>query len=137
MISGGDNVAPARVEGFLLLQPEDRPGDGRSATSGPIWSRCSFRCPILPDALKRGAKANGKPAEFESLARDAQFHDHMSKAVERVNLGLSQIERVRRFVLAPEAFTTENAMLTPSMKIRRHVIRKAYGEALEALYARK
>ena len=44
------------------------------------------------------------------------------------------IEKVRRFILADEPFTVENEQLTPSMKIRRHVIRKAYGERLDALY---
>ena len=42
-------------------------------------------------------------------------------------------ERVRRFALIGEPFTTDNAMLTPSMKIRRHVISEAYGERLAAL----
>jgi long-chain acyl-CoA synthetase len=46
------------------------------------------------------------------------------------------IERVRRFVLADEPFGIENEQLTPSMKIRRHVISKAYGERLDALYPR-
>ena len=44
------------------------------------------------------------------------------------------IERVRRFVLADEAFGIENEELTPSMKIRRHVIRKRYADRLDALY---
>jgi long-chain acyl-CoA synthetase len=43
---------------------------------------------------------------------------------------------VRRFILADDAFTIENEQLTPSMKIRRHVIGKAYGERLEALSRR-
>ena len=33
-------------------------------------------------------------------------------------------------------FSIDNEQLTPSMKIRRHVIRKAYGERLDALYKR-
>ena len=45
----------------------------------------------------------------------------------------SVIEKVRRFILADEPFTVENEQLTPSMKIRRHVIRSAYGERLDAL----
>jgi long-chain acyl-CoA synthetase len=45
-------------------------------------------------------------------------------------------EKVRRFILADEPFTVENEQLTPSMKIRRHVIRAAYGDKLDALYKR-
>ena len=44
------------------------------------------------------------------------------KAVDRVNADLSVIEQVRRFILADEPFTIENEQLTPSLKIRRHVI---------------
>ncbi|MFL6847278.1 MAG: hypothetical protein ACJ8EI_02755, partial [Sphingomicrobium sp.] len=58
------------------------------------------------------------------------------RAVDRVNAELSVIERVRRFILADEAFTIENEQLTPSMKIRRHIISKVYGERLDALYKR-
>ena len=46
------------------------------------------------------------------------------------------IEKVRRFILADEPFTVENAQLTPSIKIRRHVIRDVYGERLDGLYKR-
>jgi long-chain acyl-CoA synthetase len=43
---------------------------------------------------------------------------------------------VRRFILADEPFSIENEQLTPSMKIRRHVISKVYGDRLAALYKR-
>ena len=46
------------------------------------------------------------------------------------------IEKVRRFILADEPFTVENEQLTPSIKIRRHVIKAVYGERLDALYKR-
>jgi long-chain acyl-CoA synthetase len=41
---------------------------------------------------------------------------------------------VRQFVLTAEAFSLENEMMTPTLKIRRHVIRKTYGTKLDALY---
>jgi long-chain acyl-CoA synthetase len=55
-------------------------------------------------------------------------------AVDRVNADLSVIERVRRFILADGPFSIDNEQLTPSMKIRRHVISKIYGERLDSLY---
>ena len=51
-----------------------------------------------------------------------------------MNKDLSVIEKVRRFILADEPFTVDNEMLTPSIKIRRHVIKEKYGERLDALY---
>jgi long-chain acyl-CoA synthetase len=60
----------------------------------------------------------------------------MGAAIDRVNGTLSALEKVRKFALAPEGFTIDNAMLTPSMKIRRHVIREKYGAVLEKMYER-
>ena len=71
--------------------------------------------------------------EIANSARPARA---ASEAVDRVNADLSVIERVRRFILADERFTIENEQLTPSLKIRRHVIGKVYGERLDALYKR-
>ncbi len=60
----------------------------------------------------------------------------LSAAVERVNKDLSVIEKVRRFIIADEPFSVDNQQLTPSIKIRRHVIKQVYGERLDALYKR-
>jgi long-chain acyl-CoA synthetase len=72
-------------------------------------------------------------AEF---AKRADLQQLLSKAVDRVNADLSVIEKVRRFIVADEPFTTDNEQLTPSLKIRRHIIRQVYGEKLDALYGR-
>ena len=55
-------------------------------------------------------------------------------AVDRVNDQLSVIEKVRKFDFADEPFTIENEQMTPSMKIRRHVLREVYGDSIAALY---
>jgi long-chain acyl-CoA synthetase len=64
------------------------------------------------------------------------LQQRLSKAVDKVNADLSVVEKVRRFIVADEAFTTDNEQLTPSLKIRRHVIKKVYGERLDALYGK-
>jgi long-chain acyl-CoA synthetase len=68
------------------------------------------------------------------IADAPDLQARLQKAVDRVNADLSVIEKVRRFILADEPFSTENEQLTPSIKIRRHVIRAAYGERLDGLY---
>jgi long-chain acyl-CoA synthetase len=70
------------------------------------------------------------------IAQAADRQHRLQLAVDRVNSDLSVIEKVRRFIVADEAFTIENEQLTPSMKIRRHIISNAYGERLDALYKR-
>ncbi|HET9397489.1 MAG TPA: AMP-dependent synthetase/ligase [Sphingomicrobium sp.] len=116
----GDNVAPQRVEGMLTLQPE-------ILQAMVYGDRRPYLVALLvpdPDEMHR---FKGEPEAM---------HKALSKAVDRVNADLSIIEKVRRFIVADEQFSVENEMLTPSMKIRRHVIGAAYGERLDALYKR-
>ena len=40
-------------------------------------------------------------------------------------------------MIVPARFTVENEMMTATMKLRRHVIREAYGEAMERLFEQK
>lgn len=131
--SGGDNVSPQRVEGFLTLQPE-------IAQAMVFGDKRPHLVAVLvpdPEAAAAWARTRGKKADLDSLVQDPEFHDVIAKALDRVNHGLSPIERVRRFLLTAEPFTTDNEMLTPSLKIRRHMIKKKYGERLEALYGKK
>jgi long-chain acyl-CoA synthetase len=74
--------------------------------------------------------------DLGDVAAAPEVNQRLQRAVDRVNADLSVIERVRRFILADEPFTIENEQLTPSMKIRRHVISQVYGERLIALYRR-
>ena len=52
----------------------------------------------------------------------------------KVNKNLSVIEHVRKFILIDHEFTIENSMMTPSMKVRRFVVKDKYGDKLEKLY---
>ncbi|MGZ2411920.1 long-chain acyl-CoA synthetase [Sphingomonas sp. F9_3S_D5_B_2] len=111
----GDNVAPQRIEGMLTLQPE------------------------IAQAMVYGDR---RPHLVALLVPDAEIADapdlqqRLQGAVDRVNSDLSVIERVRRFVVAETAFSIENEQLTPSLKIRRHVISIVYGDRLSGLYSR-
>jgi len=112
----GDNVSPQRVEGMLTLQPE-------IAQAMVYGDRKPHLVALLvPDP---------------EIEKSADLQQRLSKAVDRVNADLSVIEKVRRFILAEEAFTVENEQMTPSLKIRRHVLKQVYGERLEALYKKQ
>ncbi len=80
------------------------------------------------------AIANGYKPDMRGLCEDPALHRAVQAAVDRVNAELSVIEKVRRVSLACDAFTIDNEMLTPSLKIRRHKIREVYGAKLDALY---
>jgi long-chain acyl-CoA synthetase len=111
----GDNVSPQRIEGMLTLQPE--------IAQAMVYGdrRPHLVALLVPDA---------------EIADTPDLHARLQSAVDRVNGELSVIEKVRRFILADEGFTIDNEQLTPSLKIRRHVISKVYGVRLDALYKR-
>jgi long-chain acyl-CoA synthetase len=109
----GDNVSPQRIEGMLTLQPEI----GQAMVYGD--RRPHLVALLVPDP---------------EIAKSADLQQRLQSAVDRVNADLSVVERVRRFILADEPFTIENEQMTPSLKIRRHVIVKTYGDRLAALY---
>ncbi len=111
----GDNVSPQRIEGMLTIQPE------------------------IAQAMVYGDR---KPHLVALIVPEAEIDDdkelraRIQLAVDRVNADVSVIEKIRRFILADEPFTIDNEQMTPSMKIRRHVIGKVYGDRLEALFKR-
>ena len=108
VLSGGENVSPAKVEGMLMAEPEIAQavvaGDGRSSLT--------------------------------ALVVPADGHDDMSAAVavSRVNMRLSVTERIRKHAVV-QPFTLENGLLTPTQKIRRMLVIRANSEVLSRLHA--
>ena len=72
--------------------------------------------------------------DLKSLCDLPAFRSAVMGAVDRVNKQVSGTEKVRNITLTPDGFTIDNEMLTPSLKIRRHVIRQNYGPKIDALY---
>lgn len=128
--SGGDNISPARLEGILTFEPEIEQamvyGDKRPYMSAVIVPN--------PEFTASWASENGKDNDLKALTEEKDFKSAVGKIVERVNQNLSQIEKVRRFVIADDAFTTDNAMMTPTLKVRRHIVMENYGDRLNGLY---
>jgi long-chain acyl-CoA synthetase len=126
----GDNVSPQRVEGMLTLQPEILQamvyGDKRPHLVGILVPD--------PEWATEWAEAEGLPKDLKLLREHEKFRAAIRAAVDRVNGQLSVIEKVRKFDFADEAFTIENEQMTPSMKIRRHILRQVYEDRIAALY---
>jgi len=126
----GDNISPQRIEGFLTLEEEIAQamvyGDGHSYLVGLI----------SPDEtwLKNWAQENGRDADLAILKDDKELIKAIHAVVMRVNANLSNIEKVRKFILVSEPFSLENEQITMKMSVRRHVLKEVYGKQLERLY---
>jgi len=107
VLSGGENVSPAKVEGMLMAEPEIAQavvaGDGRSSIT--------------------------------ALVVPAQGYDEVGAAlaITRVNHRLSVTERIRKHAMVPP-FTVENGLLTPTQKIRRMLVIRANTDVLAQLH---
>jgi long-chain acyl-CoA synthetase len=130
VLSGGDNVAPQRVEGVLALQPEIGQvivyGDGQP----------HLVALIVPDAefAKGYARRHKLPSDLDELVQHQDFERAIGEAVTRANESLSVIERVRHFRLMAAAFTVENGTMTPTLKLKRPLIYRLHKELFEGMY---
>ena len=118
VVSGGDNVAPQKVEGVLAVEPEIAQvavfGDKRPHLVALI---------VPPPELTKAHGGDG-----------AALHRAVAKGIERANAKLSPIERVKRFAIAPEGFTIDNGLLTATLKIKRHAVLTRHRDLIEGLY---
>ncbi|MEQ9568172.1 MAG: hypothetical protein RLN85_20575, partial [Pseudomonadales bacterium] len=131
--SGGDNISPQRIEGLMTLETEISQamvsGDAMPYLVAVLWPDEDF--------MREFARDNSIDNNIEDLAKNDEFRKIIRAAIDRVNTRLSTIEKVRSFMFAEAPFGIDNEMLTPSMKIRPHKIREAYGTQLDGLYQRK
>ena len=118
--SGGENIVPSRVEALLTIEPEIE----QAMVDGD-------RRPWLAAVIVPSNEARETAGSNEALKL------LIADTIERANGRLSQIERVRRFVIADEEFTTENSQLTATLKLRRHVVKAEYQDRIAALYRRQ
>ncbi len=103
VLSGGENVSPARIESLLMAEPE-------------------ILQAVITGEGQSGLSALLVPAEHQ----DART---VAAAVARANQRLSTTERIRRHALVPP-FTIENGLLTPSQKIKRAAVLRTHRGAL-------
>jgi long-chain acyl-CoA synthetase len=131
--SGGDMISPLRVEGALTLAPE-------IAQAMVFGDRRPYLVAVIvpdPEFAVHFARQHKAAHDLPALAGHPGFHQALGDVVGRVNQELAPIERVRRFIIAHEPFSVENAQMTPTLKIRRHAIRDAYEAAFDSLYEGK
>jgi long-chain acyl-CoA synthetase len=130
--SGGDNLAPQRVEGILLLEPDIAQAVVYGDRKPHLVALIVPSRELLREAAKEARSQPSDPA----LASHPLVERRIREAVARSNKQLAAIERIRRHRVLTEPFSVENGLMTPTMKPRRTLIYRSYAEELEGLYAR-
>ncbi|WP_026999546.1 AMP-binding protein [Eisenibacter elegans] len=58
----------------------------------------------------------------------------LASTLKELNMGLINYERLQKVIIMKEAWSVENNLLTPTLKIKRNVVEDVYGEKLQAWY---
>jgi long-chain acyl-CoA synthetase len=130
--AGGKNVAPAVLEDRLRLHPLISQslvvGDGRAYIAALIT--------LDPEALEFWKRQHGYPADAD-VREDPVLIAEIQGAVDEANKAVSRAESIRRFRILPGDFTEAEGYLTPSLKVRRNVVLKAFAADVDAVYSQQ
>jgi long-chain acyl-CoA synthetase len=91
---------------------------------------------IVPDmaALRAWAESHGLPAETKTLLADPRTRELIRKEIDLHSRDFKGFEAIHDFVLSGEEMTTQNDMLTPTLKLKRRNVMTRYESELKALY---
>ncbi|MEU3050283.1 AMP-dependent synthetase/ligase [Streptomyces sp. NPDC006984] len=129
--SGGKTVSPTGLEERVRAHPlvaqclvvgNDRPYVAALVT-------------LDPEAVEHWLSLQGRgPLAPAELVRDAGLEAEIRRAVVTANTLVSQAESIRTFRILAHPFSEEHGLLTPSLKLKRRAIEKAYAAEVSALY---
>ena len=129
--AGGKNVYPEALEARLntsrYISQSMIVGDGEKQLAALI----------VPDKANLAAFAQelGLPADDWDLLQDqVQVKTLYRKEIDSALADVAEYERVARFRLIPQEFSFEGEELTPSLKIRRHIILERYRSEIQGLF---
>ena len=86
---------------------------------------------ILPN--KELVRAELGLAEDASFADNAAVKDLIKKEVDKTNKQVANFEMVKKWALIDEPFTIDNGFLTPTLKVKRKVVKEQYSALIESL----
>ena len=130
--AGGENVAPALVEGYL----KGIPVVSQAVVIGDRQRYLSVLLTLNAERIRQDAESCGSAAcDAESAARDERFLQFLQRQIDTVNSRLARVQAVKKFKVIPQDFTVEGGELTPTMKVKRKVVTEKYKKEIEQLYS--
>ncbi|HKL88441.1 MAG TPA: hypothetical protein VJ884_05505, partial [Salinibacter sp.] len=132
---GGKNIYPGPIEESFKTQAwidqiivigEDRPF--LTALVVPDFESLRMRA--------RDHDIDEARYDDESLIEHEDVHDLFDDTFRKYNHDAAAHEKIRNFRLLAAPFTVEDGTLTPTLKLRRSVIRDRYAELVDEMYAK-
>ena len=110
----GKYVAPAPIE-------------GKFSTNTDIEQLCLVGSGLFQPMLVLALNADARKRPREDVEKG------LLATMDAVNATLEQHEEIAKIVVTKDAWTIDNGLMTPTMKVRRNEIEKRYGELLAKL----
>jgi long-chain acyl-CoA synthetase len=130
--SGGKNIAPQNLEGFLKATPYISQvmvhGDKRPYLVALIT--------LNEENVRTWAKQNGLGAQaLAQLAEDAQLRTLVQGYVDQLNQREPSYSSIKRFAILPQDFSQDTGELTPTLKVKRKFCYEKYRTLIDGLYS--
>ena len=129
--SAGKNIAPSNIENYLKESPivghAMALGDGQSYVVA-ILTLDGEIAPLV------AAKLGVEFTDLADLSAKPEIRAMAQAAVDKANERLSRPEQVKAWELLPDEWTAESEELTPTLKLKRRVVKTKYADVVDKLY---
>lgn len=130
--SGGKYVVPPLLEGELkqsrFIEQVMVVGEGEKMPAAIIQPNFVF----IRDWIERKGHKIGDSCE--DIACSQIVIDRIQREVDECNKGFGKWEQIKKFELTPEEWSIDGGQLTPTMKMKRAIIKKIYNDLYEKIY---
>lgn len=130
--SGGKYISPQVIENImkqsLFIEQIMVVGDGRKMPTALIQPNIEYVMKWLAD--------NGTPSKsLEEACKEESLLKALQKEIENYNEKFGSWERIKKFELVPEEWSIDAGHLTPTMKLKRKVVKEKYFALIEKMYS--
>ena len=130
--SGGKYVVPPLLEGelkqSLFIEQVMVIGEGEKMPAAFIQPNFDF----IKEWIKHKNLNIG--LSNKEIASSDIVIERIQKEVDKCNLNFGKWEQIKRFELTPEVWSIEDGHLTPTMKMKRAIIKEIYKELFDKIY---
>ncbi|GAA0871887.1 AMP-dependent synthetase/ligase [Gangjinia marincola] len=133
--SGGKYVAPQLIENAMkqsrFIEQIMVVGEGEKMPAALIQPNWEF--------VKEWSERKDKKYHtmtMEEMCADEKLHQRFQREVDTHNQNFGKWEKVKKFELTPEVWSIEEGHLTPTMKLKRKVIKERYKSLYNKIYDR-
>ncbi len=129
--SSGKNVAPATLETAISSHPLV----GGVCMVGDNRPYLTMLVSLDPQEAPRWAEQQGMAGDdWETLTTHPKVVEEIQSTTERANRLVARAEQVKKTAIVPDQWDPETGEITPSMKVKRHVILDKYAGLINELY---